>query len=147
MALYTYTGKLTDFTGTPFPGAQPRLWVEPDGSGFSGDGVLATKRIPVAVASNGNFSVQLEASATVRPEAIYLLKCEWLDGDTVLGWTDWARFRAPAGGGNIGELNQAPQPPWSIAYGFGPPPPGITGLYIDITGPTAVLYAPEGGRV
>ena len=145
MGTNTYTGRLTDFGDAPFPAAHPKLWVEPEESGYSTNGLLAKKRIPVTVAPNGSFSVELESSSAVRPEAIYLLRCEWLDGDTVLGWTEWAKFRAPVGGGNIGELSQAPQPPWSIAYGFGPPPPSITGIYIDITGPDAVLYGPNGG--
>lgn len=149
MTVYTYTGKLTDYGGAPFPNARPKLWVEPEQAGFTNTGVLARKRIPVTVASNGNFSVGLEASAAVRPEAIYILKCEWLHPDGGPSeHSDWARFRAAVGGGNIGELAQSPPPPWSISYGFGPPPPEFRGgLYIDVQGEKAVLYAPEGSRI
>ena len=148
MALETYTGRLTDFGGTPFPNATPRLWIEPERTGFTEGGVLATKRIPVTLDPNGDFSVKLHASSTVRPEAIYVLKCEWLDGSTVLGWAEWMRFRAPVGGGDLGEINQEQPPTWAILYGDGPPPEHLTsGLYIDISGPAAVLYGPESGRI
>lgn len=147
MTVYTFTGRLTDYGGAPFPNAVPELWVEPERPGYSATGIMADKRIPVTVASDGSFSVQLEASSTVSPEAIYLLRCEWHDPGGPRTWAEWARFRAPVGGGNIGDLNTAPQPSWSIAYGYGPPPAGVTGLYIDVSGATAQLYAPEGGRV
>ncbi len=148
MTVYTYTGKLTDYGGAPFPGARPSLYVTPVEAGFTNTGVLARKRIPVTVASNGNFSVQLESSAAVKPEAIYVLTCVWLNTDGgAAESSEWARFRAAVGGGNIGELAQTPSTPWAISYGYGPPPRGLTGLYIDISKANPVLYAPEGGRI
>ena len=148
MSLETYTGRLTDFGGSPFPNATPRLWVEPERAGLTEGGVLAEKRIPIPLDPNGNFTVKLHASSSVRPEAIYLLRCEWLDGDTLLGWSEIARFRAPVGGGDLGEIILEGTPPWAITYGFGPPPDEIRGgIYIDITGPDGVLYLPREGRI
>lgn len=149
MTVYTYTGKLTDYGGAPFPGARPSLFVTPQQAGFTNKGALARKRIPVTVAPNGDFSVRLESSAAVKPEALYVLTCEWLgENGSPAESSDWAYFRAAVGGGNIGELAQSPPAPWSISYGFGPPPPGFRGgLYIDIQGEKAVLYAPEGSRI
>lgn len=147
MAVYTYTGRLADFGGKPFPSALPVLWVEPEQAGFSEDGALARKRIPVTVASNGTFSVDLAASSSVMPEAIYILRCEWFDGDTSIGWSEWARFRAPVGGGDIGADNSSPIPSWAILYGMKPPPDYLNnGLYIQIDGAEALLYGPANGR-
>lgn len=155
MASYPYTGTLTDYGEAPFPGALPQLYVEPDQPGYGDGTILADRRIPVTVASDGSFSVELAASSAVAPadpsrgaEVRYSLVCEWLDTAGVpRGWSTWARFRAAVGGGSIAELADAPAPPWSITYGYGPPPPSASGLYIDISGVNPVLYAPEGGGV
>lgn len=71
MATYTYTGKLTDFGEAPFPNAHPRLWVEAREPALGLHGPLAPRRIPVTVASNGTFSVQLIASVDTVPTAQY----------------------------------------------------------------------------
>lgn len=149
MARYTYTGKLTDFGRTPFPAsANVELRVVPVQPGYGGDGLLSDRAIPVTVATDGSFSVRLESSASVRPEALYKLQARWLATEEK-NWSDWAVFRAATGGGNIAELAQLPTPAWAIAYGWGPPAKnGITaGLYIDISGVTPVLYAPEGAKI
>lgn len=128
MATYTYTGKLTDVGEAPFPGAIPRLWVEPATEMFGPGGPLATKRVPVTVAANGSFSVALVASVDTVPAARYRLRCEWLDGDTVLGSSSWD-FNAVVGGGNITESAGAPASVWWV----GPPwPAGLpSGFYFD----------------
>lgn len=103
MTVYTYTGKLADFGDTAFPNAKPRLWVEAEHAAMSGGSVLALKRVPITVAANGTFSVQLVASADLTPVSRYRLRAEWLDGDTVVGWTDWI-FTALIGGGPIANM-------------------------------------------
>ena len=103
MTVYTYTGKLADFSDAPFPNAKPRLWVSAERAAMSEGSVHALKRVPITVAANGSFSVSLVASADLTPQSKYLLRCEWLDGDTVLGWTDWV-FTALIGGGPIANM-------------------------------------------
>lgn len=103
MAVYTYTGKLADFGDTPFPNAKPRLWVSAEHSAMSGGSVLALKRVPITVAANGTFSVSLVASADLTPVSKYVLRAEWLDGETIVGWTDWI-FTALIGGGQISNM-------------------------------------------
>lgn len=103
MAVYSYTGKLADFGDTPFPSAKPRLWVSAEHAATSGGSVHALKRVPISVAANGTFSVQLVASADLTPVSRYILRSEWLDGDTVIGWTEW-KFTALIGGGSIANM-------------------------------------------
>lgn len=105
MVVYTYTGKLTDFGAAPFPSAMPRLWVSPARDAFAPSGLAAAKRIPVTVASNGSFSVDLEASIDLNPPTTYSIRCEWLDTDsgTPIGWAQWD-FTAQIGGGPIATM-------------------------------------------
>ena len=100
---YPYTGKLADFADTPFPKARPRLWVEGETASMSQSSVHALKRVEVPVAETGHFSVALVASADLVPPTPYILRCEWLDGDTVLGWSTW-KFTDLIGGGNIANM-------------------------------------------
>ena len=147
MALATFTGRVTDFSRKPFATSEGlQLRVMPAESAYGGLGILARKPIPVSVASDGTFSVRLETSSSTRPGVLYSLQARWL-GET--GWAEWVKFRAPVGGGNIKDTIDLPLPPGAIAYGYGPPEKhGIsTGIYIDISGGTPVLYAPEGARV
>lgn len=103
--VYTYTGKLTDFGDAPFPGAIPSLWVEPHRDAFSTSGLSAARRIPITVASNGSFSVDLEASADLTPPTGYSIRCEWLEvvGGPPRGWAQWD-FTADIGGGPISTM-------------------------------------------
>ncbi|MHA3682776.1 hypothetical protein ACXR2W_00745 [Leucobacter sp. HY1908] len=101
---YAYTGKLADFGDAPFPTAKPKLWVEPMQPAMSGGSVLAAKRVQITPASNGNFTVQLIASADLDPWSRYRLRCEWLDGDVVMGWSEWI-FTALIGGGGIADMS------------------------------------------
>lgn len=133
MTLYTYTGKLADFGGVPFPGAVPRLYVEADRDSFGPQGPLpARKRVEITVASDGSFSVTLQASADTSPPITYLLRCEWLDGSTPLGYAEWT-FTAYQGGGPIGDGGTPPT--FSIWVGPPWPPSGTPGLYLDKASP------------
>lgn len=127
MAVYTYTGKLTDFGEAPFPDALPRLWVEPERDAFSPSGPSSKKRIPVVVASSGAFSVDLTASIDMLPATRYSLRCEWLnglDGDP-RGWSQWD-FTAQPGGGPIATMPGVLTRVW---YDTAPPPVDRSGIY------------------
>lgn len=125
MASYTYTGKLTDFSETPFPSAQPKLWVEPEREAMTKTHALATKRIPITVASNGSFSVDLVPSADLTPPTRYRLRVEWLDNATLIGWTDWL-FTALIGGGSIGDMTDGE--PTNVWYSTSYPPINRSGI-------------------
>lgn len=108
MAVYTYTGKLTDFGEAPFPDAKPRLWVEPTRDAFSPSGPSSRKRIPVTVAADGSFSVDLTASIDLTPPTPYALRCEWFAADItsddgLVGWSQW-EFTAQVGGGPVATM-------------------------------------------
>ena len=123
---YVYTGKLADFTDTPFPEAAPRLWVEGEHESMSSDSVLAAKRVPVSVGGDGAFSVQLVASVDLEPFTRYELRCEWLDADTVIGWTSW-KFTALIGGGPIAKMRDVTIT--NVWYSDGQPPVSRSGIY------------------
>lgn len=128
MAVYTYTGKLTDFGEAPFPNAIPRLWVAPMQDAFSPVGPAAAKRIPITVASNGSFSVELEASVDLIPPTRYTLRCEWLqsaDDPDPRGWAQWD-FTAQIGGGPISTMPGTLTRVW---YATTQPPVNRSGIY------------------
>lgn len=126
MTVYTYTGKLADFSDAPFPDALPRLWVEGKHAAVSKGSMHALKRVHVPVNSRGFFSVSLVASVDLTPESPYLLRCEWLDGDTVLGWTEW-EFTALIGGGNIADMPSGVIT--NVWYSTLPPPVDRAGIF------------------
>lgn len=127
MAVYAYTGRLTDFGEAPFPSAMPRLWVEPSRDAFSSSGPSAAKRIPITVASNGTFSVDLTASIDLTPPTGYSLRCEWLDPDSgsAIGWAQWD-FTAQPGGGPIATMPGLLTRVW---YSTAQPPANVSGIY------------------
>ena len=105
MALATYSGTLRNFAGQNL--LNPRLWVHPaEPSIRPGSGrVLSDKPIEVTVASNGDFTVQLEEGHRYRLEA--------LSPDEARGRvarSSWSRsFLAVTGGGDIGDLIGLPE--------------------------------------
>lgn len=130
MAVYAYTGKLTDFGEAPFPEAVPRLWVEPERDAFSPSGPSAARRIPVVVAADGSFSVNLTASIDLVPPTRYALRCDWfrvdIAGTEVLaGWAQWD-FTAQPGGGPIATMPGVLTRVW---YDTTPPPVERSGIY------------------
>lgn len=131
MATYTYTGRLTDFGDAPFPGAYPRLRVAPERDSFSASGPAAARDVPVPVASNGTFTVNLIASADLIPPTRYELRCDWLTVDqagqeVLAGWASW-RFTAAIGGGPISTMPDAPMT--RVWYSTSPPPVERAGIY------------------
>lgn len=139
MAVYTYTGRLTDLGEAPFPGASPRLRVEPETAGTTSDpftptGPGATRAILIPVAPDGTFTVDLIASVDLIPNTRYILRCDWFttgsSGQEVLaGWSEW-RFTALIGGGPISTMPNAPVT--RVWYSITPPPvqrPGISWVH------------------
>lgn len=129
MTKYDYSGKLTDFTEAPFPDAVPRLYVAPNGDAFSPSGPSSKRLIPVDVASNGDFTVSLQASIDLTPETKYTLRCEWYPtgaGDTAVaaGWSTW-EFTAQPGGGSIATMPNIITRVW---YSTSKPPVDRTGI-------------------
>lgn len=131
MAVYAYTGKLTDFGEAPFPAATPRLWVQPERDAFTASGPAAARRIPVTVASNGDFTVNLTPSADLTPPTRYALRCDWFTVDVngvevLAGWSEW-RFTALIGGGPISTMPDGVIT--RVWYSTTPPPVNRPGIY------------------
>lgn len=128
MAVYTYTGKLTDFGEAPFPNATPRLWVSAKRAAFGPDGgVLATRPVPVPLTESGQFAVNLIASVDLHPETGYSLRAEWLDADGIVrGWEQWD-FTAAIGGGPISDMKDVVIT--RVWYDVNPPPVQRAGIY------------------
>lgn len=130
MAVYDYTGKLTDFTEAPFPDAVPRLYVVPNGDAFSPTGPSSKRSIPVDVASNGTFSISLQASIDLVPPTAYTLRCDWFTSTAVgqevpAGWSEW-EFTAQPGGGPIATM---PNKITRVWYSTSQPPVDRAGIY------------------
>ncbi len=135
MPKYTYTLKVTDFAGQPFPGAVPRVRVRPKRDASGPDGMLASRDIPVTLNASGVGSVDLVATIDTVPETGYVLVAEWItvtqDGQEIPGWLAEWEFSALAGGGDIKTM--ADGAPASAIF-YGPPWPSTIrpGLYIDV---------------
>lgn len=126
MAVYPYTGKLTDFGDAPFPNAVPRLWVAAKNDAISPSGLAAARPISVAVATNGSFSVDLTASIDLTPPTPYTFRCDWLtEDDEPLGYAEW-EFTAQIGGGPIATMPGVLTRVW---YATTQPPVNRSGIY------------------
>lgn len=140
MALYTYTGTLTDIGAGLLAGYAPRLTVAPERETMGPDGLVSAKKILVPVnAATGAFSMTLHASGDLDPAIDYELRLELFeDGDTghpYVAFDAW-RFTAAVGGGPIADMVGGPL----TAVWIGPPWPSLPsppGLYIDSTPPNA----------
>lgn len=129
MATYPYTGRLTDFGEAPFPSASPSIWVEASEDAFGPLGLLASRKIPVSLNSNGEFLVFLTPSVETSPPVTYTVRCDWLDAEgRGVGWASWTFVAAPGGG----EMSGMVDTPLSVWY-VGPPWPPETppGFYLD----------------
>lgn len=143
MSLYLYNGLLTDVASVPIGGWFPEMAIRPVVEAFGPDGLVSEVPVPITVASDGSFSVQLIPSGELTPTAggspgvdyiISVGRFE-LGDDNQTSWhgTDSWRFTAVAGGGNIGGMNGGSllavwMPPW-------PADPLPKGLYIDTAPP------------
>ena len=128
MVTYTYTGKLADFGAAPFPNAMPWVWIAPEHDAFGPEGgVHPARDIPVGVRDNGAFQVDLVASADLKPETRYSLRCEWLTADGVSrGWAQ-LDFTAAIGGGPIADMKDATVT--RVWWAESPPPVQRAGIY------------------
>lgn len=141
MALYAYTGTLTDIGLGFLTGAHPEVTVRPEESAFGPDGLVSDVRVPVTL-TGGSFSMSLIPSgdltsartgAAGMPYVIEVGRFE-LAADLTKIWhgTEVWRFTAVAGGGNVGGMQGGSL----LAVWLGPPWPSAPypkGLYIDTT--------------
>ncbi|MCW2165417.1 hypothetical protein B0I12_002572 [Microbacterium hydrothermale] len=133
MAKYTYTLRVTDFSGSPFPGAVPRARIRPMRDASGPDGMLSSRDIPVTLDGSGRGAADLVATVDTAPETRYRLVVDWLtttqSGQEIAGWGSEWEFTAVAGGGDIKTMGDVP----ASAIFYGPPWPANTppGLYID----------------
>lgn len=123
MTFYDYRVRVADFAGNPFPGVDPRVWVEPEGPAWHEGSALSDLPIEVPIGADGVGTVRLAASVDLAPVGRqYRLRCEWLtegpDGSEIpSGYSEWL-FVALPGGGSISEGVGAPistiftGPPW-----------------------------------
>lgn len=130
MAVYTYTGRLTDLGEAPFPGANPRLRIAPERAVFTPNGPGADRDIAVTAGYDGAFAVDLVASVDLIPPTRYVLRCDWfaigVGGEEVLaGWSEW-RFTALIGGGPIATMPDAHLT--RVWFSTSPPPANRPGI-------------------
>lgn len=145
MAVYTYTGQLTDIARVPIGGWMPEMAVRPVVEAYAPSGLVSAVPVPITVnPTTGAFSVSLIPSGELTPTGggspgvDYIISVGRFelgdDNKTFWAGTDSWRFTAVAGGGNIGEMNGASL----LAVWLGPPwplPPLPAGLYIDSAPP------------
>ena len=122
MPLVTVTGKLSDFGwGTLAPFA-PTLYFVPSNSAVDPNGrVLATRHVVADLVPDGTFSVELASTDDLRPGGThYRVGIRWVD---FFGF-DFPDYRlfVPAGGGQIGDLIQAPANPGLVYVSLEEPP-------------------------
>jgi hypothetical protein len=106
------TGTLSDFGWQNLAAFHPTLTFIPSNSAVSPDGrVFATKhRVAVLDPEDGSWKVGLTATDDLRPGGThYRVAIRWLD-DFGFDFPDYKLF-VPKGGGQIGDLIQAPSNP------------------------------------
>lgn len=146
MALNTYVGRLTDARRTRFTSSfNGQLYVAPLSTGSGPTGLISDRWVPITVdPDTGDFSMRIESSDSVRPPMLYSIYFSWQEAG-VNQWSEWARFRAYPGGGNIRDMVDAATPTVGITYGYGPPTKNTPhGAYIDVSGETPGLYFYDG---
>jgi hypothetical protein len=128
----TVTGALSDIGINAFPELQPRLIFTPSGPATAATRLFATKPVIVPVASgSGTFTVDLQPTDGMRPAIWYVVTIEWLDpaGNYVSAdFLEWKLF-VPSGGGNFGDLVQAPLNPLLFWVSETPPTDPTPGQY------------------
>ena len=133
----TIYGKLSDFGLRSLARFRPVVRFTPSGAGVKGGLLLAGRAVEVPVASNGRFSVELEPTDGVTPEAWYTVSIEYLNEGgqytslDILGY----RLYVPAPGGQIGDMPGAPASVDTVLVSLAPPPPGYKGWYLNAPGP------------
>jgi hypothetical protein len=128
----TVTGALSDFGIAPFPELQPRIQFIPSGPGVNGTRLFSGPPPTVNVgAGSGSFTIELQRTDDVRPVVWYTVRIEWLDpaGNYIgVDHPDWKLF-VPAGGGELGDLLEAPLNPFIFWVDATPPPNPQPGQY------------------
>lgn len=139
-------GFLSDAGLGALSGRYPRLKFKLTRAVAAGPQVLVTDPVEATLNDNtGAFSVTLQATDVMVPEATYTVIADWDAGqelDVITG------LRVPSGTWSLSELltRQWQTVRVLLRWGDGPPPETITdGVYLDISGDKPVLYVPEGG--
>lgn len=104
------TGTLNTFAFATFINKAPRVVFTPSGPGVSTKYVLATEPVEATFLNAQDFEVNLAVNEFVSPTTWYTLRIEWLDGAgnfTSVDFPDW-KIRVPVGGGELGDLIDAP---------------------------------------
>lgn len=97
MALTEVSGAIRDFSRSAISGAE--AWLHPAQSLGTGSLVFVDIPIRVDVASNGNFTIELEEGH------LYVLEVLFPDAERArIGRSVLKEFRVPTGGGNLGGI-------------------------------------------
>ena len=145
MAVYTYSGRLTDIGLGALVNANPVMRVRPVVEAFGPSGLISQAPVPVTITpATGAFSMSLIPSGELTPATggsagvDYVIEVgrfeEAIDGSAVFAGLDVWRFTAVAGGGNVGDMAGSSL----LAVWVGPPWPSSplpAGLYIDTVSP------------
>lgn len=117
------TGTLKDFRSLEFSSLSPTVTFTASGPAVSGASLFSTVPVVVTPASNGTFTVALQATDAVHPGVWYTVKVSWLDsvgGYVGLDYPGWKLF-VPTAGGAIGDLISVPANPAMVWTGEYPP--------------------------
>lgn len=141
------SGFMYDAGLKPFAGRFPRLFLRPERPTANTTRLVVTERVYAVIDdATGAFSFDsIVASDATIPEVRYVLVADWDAGqqqDVVTG------LFIPEGAWTFADLMLDQVRPGAVAYGYGPPPPTLSGvIYLDISGKKPVLYAPESGGI
>lgn len=141
MATYTYTAKVSDFSGAPpVAGAALRVRVRPEHEASGPDGQLLGADIPVTLNSAAVATFTLVASADTHPATRYGFLVDWVahtrSGQEIYRGASKFWFTAVPGGGDIRTMSAAP--PSAVFFTPDWPSPRIPGVYVNLE--TGTVY-------
>lgn len=143
------TGYLTDVGVKPLSGRFPRLFLRLDRPSTWGANMLVTDKYEAAITDGTGAFVfaNVVGSDEMLPHVTFTLTADWDAGQELDVMTG---LRVPSTGGNISDIiaASAQATPGTIMFGFGPPPPDLSGVaYLDISQEFPVLWAPSNGGI
>ncbi|PZE66886.1 hypothetical protein [Curtobacterium sp. MCBD17_021] len=120
------TGALRDFGLNNLTPLSPRLVFTASAPAVTRSGIFSTRPVVAIPNGSGNFTVELQETASIRPAIFYRIRIEWMeDGEGTAGYVGvdllhWPLFVPPEGGA-IGDLIQAPANSSAVWVGLLPP--------------------------